>query len=135
MIFKIKKDVCQLLNILSIPMIILKSKKTNKRVQYVIFIDRSKEIHLAINNPKERTKDEESVYKFARGSIVADKNLKKDQIIKSEDIWARRPGNGEIPADKFDHLVGKRIKHEIKYNTQRHGKMFHPNRFLTIKLV
>lgn len=81
-------------------------------------IDRSKEIHLAINNPKERTKDEESVYKFARGSIVADKNLKKDQIIKSEDIWARRPGNGEIPADKFDHLVGKRIKHEIKYNTQ-----------------
>ena len=38
-------------------------------------IDRSEEIHTAINNPKERTNDEESVYKFARGSIVADRKI------------------------------------------------------------
>ena len=35
-----------------------------------------------------------------------------------EDIWARRPGNGEISADKFDDLIGKRVRRDISYNTQ-----------------
>ena len=73
---------------------------------------------MATNNPKKRTKPEEDVYKFARGSIVADKKLFKGEIIKEEDIWARRPGNGQIPADKFDDLIGKRVIRNIPYNTQ-----------------
>ena len=60
-------------------------------IELKILIDKSKEIFTASKNVKQRTKPEEEVYKFARGSIVADKDLKKDQIIKAEDIWARRP--------------------------------------------
>ncbi|NBP57607.1 polyhydroxyalkanoate biosynthesis repressor PhaR, partial [bacterium] len=55
-------------------------------------IDRSREIQIARNNPKKRTESEESVYKFARGSIVADKDLPAGHILTEEDIWARRPG-------------------------------------------
>ena len=39
---------------------------------------------------------EEDVYLFARGSVVADKELEKGAIIDEADIWARRPGSGEI---------------------------------------
>ena len=81
-------------------------------------IDRSKEIHIAINNPKERTKDEESVYKFARGSIVADRNLAKGAKITDRDIWARRPGTGEIPAYEFDKVIGKVLNRDVSKNTQ-----------------
>ena len=44
--------------------------------------------------------------------------MKKGQTITSNDIWARRPGNGQIPADKFDDLVGKIINKNISKNTQ-----------------
>ena len=87
-------------------------------------IDRSQEIHTAINNPKERSSAEESVYKFARGSIVADKNIKKGKIISEKDIWARRPGNGEIPAYKFDELIGKVINRDVLANTQLKWQFF-----------
>ena len=83
-----------------------------------LIIDRSQEIFIARRNTKKRSTEEESVYKFARASIVADRNLKKGQIITSNDIWARRPGNGQIPADKFDNLVGKKINKNLSKNTQ-----------------
>jgi N-acetylneuraminate synthase len=59
-------------------------------------IDRSKEIHTALHNPKVRTAPEEDVYRFARGSIVADRDLPAGHLITEQDIWARRPGSGEI---------------------------------------
>lgn len=81
-------------------------------------VDRASEIHTALLNKKMRSKSEDSVYLFARGSIVADCDLKKDQIISEQDIWARRPGTGEIPASDFDKVVGKKINKDIKRNQQ-----------------
>ena len=81
-------------------------------------IDRSKEIHTALHNPKKRTKPEEDVYRFARSSVVADANLKSGHIITESDIWARRPGTGEISGYDFDMVVGKKLKRDIKLNTQ-----------------
>tara|TARA_Y100001968_G_C19344010_1_gene711077 strand:- start:42 stop:1070 length:1029 start_codon:yes stop_codon:yes gene_type:complete len=83
-----------------------------------LIIDRSQEIFIARSNPKKRSIEEESVYQFARGSIVADRNLKRGNTITSDDIWARRPGNGQISADKFDNLVGRTINKDISKNTQ-----------------
>ena len=83
-----------------------------------LLIDRSKEIYKALHNPKQRTKPEQAVYDFARGSIVADCDLKAGTIITDKDIWARRPGNGDIPAWEFDVVVGCRIKRDIAFNTQ-----------------
>jgi N-acetylneuraminate synthase len=73
-------------------------------------IDRSKEIHTALHNEKQRTGPEEDVYRFARASIVADRDLEAGTILKPEDIWARRPGSGEMPGYEFDNLVGRRLR-------------------------
>jgi N-acetylneuraminate synthase len=81
-------------------------------------IDRSREIHLAARNPKRRTAPEEAVYKFARGSVVADRDLAAGDVLSEFDIWARRPGSGEIPAYDFDDLIGRRVKRDIPRNTQ-----------------
>lgn len=83
-----------------------------------LLIDRSKEIHTAANNQKLRTEPEEDVYLFARGSIVADRDLKKGHEIAEEDIWARRPGTGEIPAYDFDKILGKKLKRDVSRNEQ-----------------
>lgn len=81
-------------------------------------IDRSFEIFISTNNEKKRSKPEEDVYKFARSSVVADKDLSKGQKITENDIWARRPGNGEIPGYEFDNLIGKTLKNKINKNQQ-----------------
>ncbi|MFQ3251765.1 MAG: sialic acid synthase SpsE [Loktanella salsilacus] len=81
-------------------------------------IDRSKEIWIAANNPKQRSVAEESVYLFARASVVADVDMAEGYIITEADIWARRPGSGEIPGYDFDTVVGKRLTRAVTRNTQ-----------------
>jgi len=81
-------------------------------------IDRSKEIHTALNNPKVRTAPEEDVYRFARGSVVADKDLPAGHVIEESDIWARRPGSGEISVQYFDRLIGAKLNKAVKRNKQ-----------------
>ncbi len=81
-------------------------------------VDRSQEVHTALRNPKERTKAEEPVYRFARSSIVADRDLQKGHLIEEADIWARRPGTGEIPGFEFDKVVGQRLARAVSRNTQ-----------------
>ncbi|MDZ4101590.1 MAG: N-acetylneuraminate synthase family protein [Hydrogenophaga sp.] len=81
-------------------------------------IDRSREIHTALNNPKVRTAPEEDVYRFARGSMVADRDLPAGHVVTPSDIWARRPGSGEISVQHFDRLVGAKLTRAVKRNQQ-----------------
>jgi len=81
-------------------------------------IDRSREIHTALMNPKKRTGPEEDVYRFARASVVADKDLSAGSILTEADIWARRPGSGEIAGYDFDKVVGKKLKVSVQRNQQ-----------------
>ena len=81
-------------------------------------VDRSREIHTALHNPKTRTAAEEPVYRFARASVVADRDLPMGHIITESDIWARRPGSGEIPGYDFDKVVGQRLTRAVTRNTQ-----------------
>ncbi len=81
-------------------------------------IDRSREIHTALMNPKQRTAAEEPVYRFARASVVADRDLVAGHKITEADIWARRPGSGEIAGFDFDKVVGKTLTRTVSRNTQ-----------------
>ena len=81
-------------------------------------IDRSREIWIAANNPKQRSAPEEDVYRFARASVVADADLPEGHIITESDIWARRPGSGEIAGYDFDKVLGKRLTRPVTRNTQ-----------------
>lgn len=81
-------------------------------------IDRSREIHIALHNEKRRTSAEEAVYRFARTSVVADRDLQEGHLIEEADIWGRRPGSGEIAGFDFDKVVGKRLTRALTKNTQ-----------------
>jgi N-acetylneuraminate synthase len=81
-------------------------------------IDRSREIHTALHNPKRRTAAEEPVYRFARASVVADRDLPAGHVIAEADIWARRPGSGQIAGYDFDLVVGRALTRAVTRNTQ-----------------
>jgi sialic acid synthase SpsE len=81
-------------------------------------IDRTREVHEALQSKKEQLFIEKNVYHFARSSVVADRNIAKGQKIKEEDIWARRPGNGEIAGYNYSQVLGKTAKVDIPKNRQ-----------------
>ena len=81
-------------------------------------IKKSKEIAYSRNRKKFIADIEKDVYKFARSSIVTDKDLKKGDTIDRQNIWARRPGNGEIAAFEFEKVLGKTLKRDLAKNTQ-----------------
>lgn len=83
-----------------------------------LVVDRSKEIWIAANNPKKRSTAEEDVYRFARASVVADRDLPEGHTITETDIWARRPGNGEIAGYDFDKVLGCTTTRALTRNTQ-----------------
>lgn len=83
-----------------------------------LLIDRSREIWIAANNDKKRTGPEEDVYRFARASVVADADLPAGHVIREQDVWARRPGSGEIPGYDFDKVLGRTLKHAVTRNQQ-----------------
>ncbi|WP_428544103.1 N-acetylneuraminate synthase family protein [Profundibacter sp.] len=83
-----------------------------------LLVDRSREIHTALHNDKQRTGPEEDVYRFARASVVADRDLPAGHVITEIDIWARRPGSGEIAGYDFDKVVGKRLTRAVTRNEQ-----------------
>ena len=90
-----------------------------------LLVDRSVEIHKALMNPKQRTEPEKDVYKFARASVVADRDMAAGHIITEKDIWVRRPGSGEIPGYKYNDIIGKKLRLDVKKNYQFKWSNFH----------
>ena len=62
---------------------------------------------------------------FAFASVVANEDLEKGTILNKNNIWVRRPGNGDFAAEKYYSLIGKKLKFKVKKNTQI--KKFHIN--------
>ena len=68
---------------------------------------------------------EKKTANFAFASVVANKDLKKGTILNRNNIWVRRPGNGDFKAEEYYSLLGKKINFKVKKNTQI--KKFHFN--------
>ena len=84
-----------------------------------ILVQQGKEIVLALNNKtKKKESIEESVYSFARASMVAKTFISAGQIIKKTDVWARRPGNGDFSAWDRDNIIGRKLIKNLKEGEQ-----------------
>ena len=88
------------------------------RAELSFILSRSQEIWTSMRNKKKRSQAEESVYRFARGSVVADSDIKKGQVLRKSDIWMRRPGTGDYGPKDFYSLIGKTAMVDIKRNSQ-----------------
>ena len=75
-------------------------------------------IHSAIPGGIKPIMKERKTAKFAFASVVANSDLKKGDILNKDNIWVRRPGNGDFDAYKYYSLLGKRINANVKKNTQ-----------------
>jgi len=67
---------------------------------------------------KQIFKEESPTIKFAYSSVVAVKNIKKNEKITTENTWVKRPGNGKIKAFDYHKILGLKLKRDVKINEQ-----------------
>ena len=56
--------------------------------------------------------------KFAFASIVTINEIKKGDVFSKENLWVKRPGTGEILAEEFESILGKKAKNDISSGQQ-----------------
>ena len=55
---------------------------------------------------------------FAFASVVAIKDILKDEVLTEENLWVRRPGGGDYSAADYDSLIGSKVKKFVRKNTR-----------------
>ena len=78
----------------------------------------SKELFSMLGGEKKAALEEKVTINFAFSSVVTIKEIKKGDIFSRENIWVKRPGNGEIPASEFDKIIGEIAKNNIPKDVQ-----------------
>ena len=81
-------------------------------------ITESKSIWESLEEDFSVLKEEKPVINFAYASVVAIKEIKKNEIFNHNNIWVKRPGNGKILSKDFKKVLGKRAKRNIPINKQ-----------------
>ena len=63
-------------------------------------------------------KEETPTIKFAYASVVTIKDMAKGEIFTKNNLWVKRPGTGQILAENYNKILGKKASRDIKNNTQ-----------------
>jgi N-acetylneuraminate synthase len=75
-------------------------------------------IHKAMPGGIKPILKEKKTANFAFASVVSNLDIKKGEILNKKNIWVRRPGTGDYSAEQYYSLLGKKIKKNVKKNTQ-----------------
>lgn len=76
-------------------------------------IEGSAEIAKMRGGKKEAASEEQPTIDFAFATVVTIKDIKKGDTFSNENIWVKRPGTGEIHAEKYNILIGKKASCDI----------------------
>lgn len=75
-------------------------------------------IHEALGGKKIILKEEQPTINFAYACVVSIENIKKGEKLTRANIWVKRPGTGEIKAEKYEKILGKTARKNIPKDTQ-----------------
>ncbi|PHS08995.1 MAG: polyhydroxyalkanoate biosynthesis repressor PhaR [Kordia sp.] len=67
---------------------------------------------------KEPAKEEQVTIDFAFATVCAIENIKAGAVFTKDNIWVKRPGTGDILADKFEDVLGKKAAQNIENDQQ-----------------
>lgn len=78
----------------------------------------SNEIWQMRGGTKEPAKEEQVTIDFAFATVCTIKPIKKGEAFTMDNIWVKRPGTGEILAERFNELIGKIALRDIENDEQ-----------------
>ncbi|MFK7058793.1 N-acetylneuraminate synthase [Flavobacterium oreochromis] len=78
----------------------------------------SAEIALMRGGIKKPAKEEQVTIDFAFATVCSIAPIKKGEVLTKENIWVKRPGTGDILAEHFEKLLGKKASRDIMNDEQ-----------------
>lgn len=81
-------------------------------------IEGSKILQKERGGSKGPVEEEAATIDFAFATVVAIENIKQGDAFTQDNIWVKRPGTGEIQAEDFNKLIGKKATQDIENDTQ-----------------
>ena len=78
----------------------------------------AKEIPQMFGGKKEAAREEQVTIDFAFATVVTIKPIKKGDVFTMDNLWVKRPGTGEIPAEDFESILGRCSNVDIDADTQ-----------------
>jgi len=75
-------------------------------------------IHAARGGTKTILLEEQPVIDFAYACVVAIDDIKAGDLLTLDNLWVKRPGTGEIPADELPRALGHRAKRDLPKDAQ-----------------
>jgi N-acetylneuraminate synthase len=78
----------------------------------------SAEIAKMRGGTKEPAIEEQVTIDFAFATVCTIAPIKKGEVFTKENIWVKRPGTGEILADKYNSILGKNATRSILHDEQ-----------------
>lgn len=73
----------------------------------------TKAVHASLGGEKGVLKEEAPTIAFAYATVVAVRPIAKGSVITKDDVWVKRPGTGEIPAEHLEKVIGKVASRDI----------------------
>jgi N-acetylneuraminate synthase len=86
-------------------------------------INASNIVFQALGGSKTILDEEKPTIDFAYASVVTIKDINAGELLTPNNIWVKRPGNGEILAVDFVNVLNKKVLVDIKKNKQLKWKM------------
>ena len=77
-------------------------------------INNSKTIKSMLGGKKEAAKEEKVTIDFAFATVVTIEDIDKEEILSEKNIWVKRPGTGEIKAEFYKDVLGKKANKDMK---------------------
>ena len=75
-------------------------------------------IHKMLGGKKMPAIEEKVTSAFAFASVVSTKKITNGTMLSRDNIWVKRPGTGEISADKYETLLGRKVVRDIESDEQ-----------------
>ena len=81
-------------------------------------IEGSDAIHRALGGGKTILPEEQPTIDFAYACVVSTKAIAAGETLSRENVWVKRPGTGEILAERFEDVLGRTAKADIADDEQ-----------------
>ncbi len=83
----------------------------------------AEEVPQMLGGTKEALPAEQVTIDFAFATAVTIAPIRAGEIFTKENLWVKRPGTGEIPAEEFEKILGRRAKIDLGKDVQLEWKM------------
>ena len=80
----------------------------------------SKEVALMRGGKKEPAKEEKVTIDFAFATVCTIKPIKFGEVFSEDNLWVKRPGTGEILAEEYSSLMGRKASVDLENDVQLH---------------